>query len=108
MKTNQTTYPNSLRQYRNAAGLRQVDVAARLGLKNTDRISHWEKGRTLPSITNLFKLSAIYRVPAHDLYAEFSQEIEKTVNPVADAQAASPKELATGVGSDTIQEWKPI
>lgn len=64
-----------LRFYRKQAGLRQIDVAARLGLKNTDRMSHWEKGIAFPCVTNLFRLSAIYKVPAQELYGEYSKRI---------------------------------
>ena len=60
-----------LRFYRKQAGLRQIDVAAKLGFTSTDRISHWEKGTAFPCVTNLFRLSAIYKVPAQGLYAEF-------------------------------------
>lgn len=65
-----------LRHYRKQAGLRQVDVAAKLGLVSSDRISHWEKGQSFPSVTNLFKLSAIYKVPTEELYSEFFRIIK--------------------------------
>jgi transcriptional regulator with XRE-family HTH domain len=68
-----------LRFYRKQAGLRQIDVAARLGLLNTDRISHWEKGTAFPCVTNLFKLSAIYKVPAQELYGELFKVIKENV-----------------------------
>lgn len=68
--------PNSLRFYRKQAGLRQVDVAAKLGFTSYDRISHWEKGSAFPSVTNLFRLSALYKVPAQELYGEFFKMIE--------------------------------
>lgn len=69
-----------LRFYRKQAGLRQVDVAAKLGFTSTDRISHWEKGQAFPSVTNLFKLSAIYKVPAQDLYGEFFKAIKEATS----------------------------
>jgi len=71
-----------LRVYRKQAGLRQIDVAARLGLKNTDRMSHWEKGTAFPCVTNLFRLSAIYKVPAQDLYGEFFKTVAEEVSTV--------------------------
>jgi transcriptional regulator with XRE-family HTH domain len=76
-----------LRFYRKQAGLRQVDVAARLGFTSTDRISHWEKGQAFPSVINLFKLSAIYKVPAQELYGEFSKVIEQEVRPIQEADS---------------------
>ena len=69
--TTKQPVPNSLRFYRKQAGLRQVDVAAKLGFTSYDRISHWEKGSAFPSVTNLFRLAALYKVPAQELYGEF-------------------------------------
>jgi len=72
--TNQ--FQNNLRFHRTQAGLLQSDVAKRLGLVSTDRISHWEKGSAVPNIVNLFKLSALYRVPPEKLYPELFQAAE--------------------------------
>jgi transcriptional regulator with XRE-family HTH domain len=69
--------PNMLRFYRKQAGLRQIDVAAKLGFTSYDRISHWEKGLAFPSVTNLFRLAALYGVSAHELYGEFFKGIEQ-------------------------------
>ena len=66
--------------YRKQAGLRQVDVAARLGFTSYDRISHWENGVAFPSVTNLFRLSALYGVPAQDLYGEYVKAIDEQTN----------------------------
>ena len=67
--------PNMLRHYRKLAGLRQVDVAAKLGFVSSDRISHWENGQSFPSVTNLFRLSAIYKVTAEELYGDYCKTI---------------------------------
>lgn len=69
--------PNFLRLYRKQAGLRQIDVAARLGFTSYDRISHWEKGTAFPSVTNLFRLSALYNTAPHELYADFFKTIKE-------------------------------
>ena len=69
--TTKQPIPNTLRFYRKQAGLRQVDVAAKLGFTSYDRISHWENGTAFPSVTNLFRLSALYNVPAEQLYGEY-------------------------------------
>ena len=55
------TYPNRLREYRLKAGLRQMDVANILGVDCMDRISRWENGLSVPSISKLFSLSIIYK-----------------------------------------------
>ena len=69
-----------LRFYRKQAGLRQVDVAAKLGFTSYDRISHWEKGYAFPSVTNLFRLSALYKVPASEMYKEYFKILETGLN----------------------------
>lgn len=68
--------PNALRKYRKLNKMLQSDVAQKLGLKSTDRISHWEKGLTFPHPVNLFKLSIIYKVPPHELYGELLENIK--------------------------------
>jgi len=59
---------NNLREIRKSCGLRQTDVAEQLGLKSADRISRWEKGQSVPSIINLFKLSMLYKCSAEEFY----------------------------------------
>ena len=54
--------PNLLRKYRRIRGLKQRQVARLLGLKNSSRVSRWEKGECLPSALNVFRLSIIFRV----------------------------------------------
>jgi transcriptional regulator with XRE-family HTH domain len=75
--TTKQPIPNSLRSYRKQAGLRQVDVAARLGFTSYERISHWENGLAFPSVTNLFRIAALYHVLPHELYAEIWKEIQQ-------------------------------
>jgi transcriptional regulator with XRE-family HTH domain len=70
--------PNKLREDRESAGLRQQDIAMRLGLQSTDRISRWEQGQTFPHVINLFKLAAIYGVEPRDLYGELWKMIQRT------------------------------
>jgi transcriptional regulator with XRE-family HTH domain len=62
-------------------GIRQIDVALMLGLASSDRISHWGKGLALPSVINLFKISAIYGVRAEDLYPDLSTYEDLGSNP---------------------------
>jgi transcriptional regulator with XRE-family HTH domain len=66
-----------LRFYRKQAGLRQVDVAAKLGFTSYDRISDWEQGIAFPNVTNLFKLSALYKTSPEELYREYSGQFKK-------------------------------
>ena len=67
--------PNNLRLSRNNVNLFQTDVALKLGVKNTDRLSNWEKGEGFPSIINLFKISAIYGKYPHELYPDLYEAI---------------------------------
>lgn len=72
--------PNNLRQYRKQVGLRQTDVADILGLQCADRLSHWENGTAVPSMVNLFKLAAIYKVAPQELYADLVRTIGEAVS----------------------------
>lgn len=49
-------------------GYSQRDVALILCLRNTSRISRWEKGTAIPNAINLLKLSVIYRTFPNELY----------------------------------------
>ena len=70
---NKTFTSNKLRFHRERAGLTQKDVAESLGLDCRDRISRWENGVTMPSITNLCRLAEIYKVIPQELYPELTQ-----------------------------------
>ncbi len=63
-------FQNNLKRLRKEAGLRQIDIAERLGHTSADRVSHWEKGLAVPGLINLFKLSIIYGTSPQELYAE--------------------------------------
>jgi transcriptional regulator with XRE-family HTH domain len=74
--TTKQSIPNSLKFYRKQSGVRQIDVAAKLGFTSYDRISMWENGLSFPSVTNLFRLAALYNVTPHEIYAELFQLIK--------------------------------
>jgi len=61
-------YHNNLRNLHIERGLLQKDVAILLGLHCQDRLSHWETGRSMPSVPNLIKLCETYKVGLTDLY----------------------------------------
>lgn len=75
-----------LRRYRKIAGYKQVQVAALLGLHSAVSLSQWERGTTFPSAQNLLKLSALYQVPAHELYEPFFQSLREVIEEKAVAQ----------------------
>jgi len=60
--------PNLLRRYRKARGLNQKQAAGLLGIRNTTMISRWEKGPSLPSALNVFKLAVMYGTMADALF----------------------------------------
>lgn len=70
MKYQEQITKNNLRKIRKQTGLTQLRVASLLGWKNSDRLSHWEKGTSLPNIINLFRLSDLYQVEPSELYPE--------------------------------------
>jgi transcriptional regulator with XRE-family HTH domain len=70
---------NNLKKYRNRLGLRQLDIACKLGFNSTAQLSHWEKGFAVPSLINLFKLAALYNVAPHELYPKLYNSIKATM-----------------------------
>ncbi len=68
-----------LRRYRKERGLRQADVAEMLGLVSSARISHWEHGRTLPSMRNAFKLALLYDVMVDAIFYDYRTFLEKEI-----------------------------
>ncbi len=78
MESISRTIPNHLRRFRKQMGLTQVEVATLLGLAYTTRVTKWEQGSSIPSLHNLFKLSAIYHCFPHELYPEcFARFVEQ-------------------------------
>ena len=59
---------NNLREFRYRKLLKQSEVATKIGLSSSDRISQWESGQSVPGIDNLFKLACLFEVNPQDLY----------------------------------------
>lgn len=76
---NLKSIPNCLRRYRKSRGLRQKQVAAILGVKNTSMICRWENGESLPSLVNVFKLAILYRTMPDALYFELRQVLKEQI-----------------------------
>ena len=71
-----TTYiPNNLRALRKTAGLKQQELATKLGLIAFDRISRWERGLSYPSVEQLVKLCELFRVQPIDIYPELFKDM---------------------------------
>lgn len=67
--------PNALKKYRMMQGMKQYEVAKRIGI-TADRISHWENGTAMPSVRNLFKLSVLYATLVDQFYPDLMQAIK--------------------------------
>lgn len=74
--------PNRLRKYRRLAGYKQKDVAQILKLRCTNRLSRWEQGRSLPSLSNVLKLSALYKTLVEELYFELLKQNRKELDEI--------------------------
>ena len=76
-QTSKVKIINSLRKYRKIKGLTQREVAKLLGLKSQSQLSRWERGVSLPSTLNLFKLSALYNTMVDALFIDFLRKLRK-------------------------------
>jgi len=70
---------NRLKRHRKVRGLSQKDVARILGVKNSSMISRWERGLSLPSTLNVFKMALIYRTMADALYMDLLEALKDEV-----------------------------
>lgn len=68
-----------LRRYRKTRGLSQKQVARILGVSSTSMISRWEKGLSLPSTLNVFKLAALYRTMADPMFPDLTRIVKEEI-----------------------------
>lgn len=57
--------------YRKRAGLSQIELAAKLGVKNTS-VSNWERGENTIAIETLFNACEIFGVTLNDMYGKYA------------------------------------
>lgn len=69
--------PNNLKECRVKVGLTQKQVASMLGFFNEVSICHWEQGKNILNLINLFKLCGIYQTSPITLYTELSETFRK-------------------------------
>lgn len=79
MLQGRTHFHHSLRKHRKIMGYTLRDVAYRLNLKSTNRISRWEQGTAFPSVKNLLMLSIVYRTLSDQLYEEYRNELRVVI-----------------------------
>ncbi len=68
MNTRKEIIPNNLKEYRLKVGLTQRELAKKLGFSNEVSLCHWEQGKNIPNLINLFKLCRILNVSPIDLF----------------------------------------
>ena len=66
-----TVFTKNLKRFRVAKNMTQEQAAEALGV-NTQTVSRWECNTTLPDVTILPKIAALYCVTIDDLYKETS------------------------------------
>lgn len=66
---------NQLRRYRLKRGLRLRDMARLTGQSSPAHLSHWEKGRKLPSLSNALRLSAAMKCPVEVLFFDLFEQL---------------------------------
>ena len=71
--------PNNLKENRIRCGYTQKEVATMLGFATEDRICLWEKGKNIPNLINLLKLSSLYRATPMQLYAELMMQVDDEI-----------------------------
>lgn len=57
---------NNVKRLRQAAGMTQAELAARLGI-TTPSITKWEKGRSNPDLLNVFRMTEIFECSVNDI-----------------------------------------
>lgn len=68
------TINNKLKELRLRNNLKQGEVAIWLNMQCENRLSRWEHGTSMPSVSNLFRLAQLYRVLPHTLYPDLFRE----------------------------------
>lgn len=60
---------NNVKRLRQAAGMTQAELAARLGI-TTPSITKWEKGRSNPDLLNVFRMTEIFECSVNDIICQ--------------------------------------
>lgn len=79
MEEKRHQHQNSLLLYRRRLGFSQKHVARLLGHPNTQMLSHYERGNSLPPVMTALRLEIIYRVPVAFLYARVYEGMRNVI-----------------------------
>ncbi len=71
---------NHIWKYRKGARMGQKRLAHLLNHANHSQVSSWERGASVPTVQNLFKLAHILQIPAETLYADLYRRCAKEVD----------------------------
>lgn len=85
-----TVFTKNLKRFRAAKRMTQEQAAERLGV-STQTVSRWECGTTLPDVTILPKIAALYCVTIDDLYQETSMAYDNYAQRLGSVFEASRK-----------------
>lgn len=61
--------PNNLKESRLKCGLTQKEVCEKFGFTNEVALCHWEQGKNIPNLINLFRISRLYKTTPMKLYS---------------------------------------
>ena len=75
-----------IKYLRDKAGLKQIDLAKRLGISRS-AVNSWEMSLSLPSIANVMALAKIFHVSA-DYLLSLSNDITVDISPLSDEERA--------------------
>lgn len=68
---------NYILTYRKRYGLTQKDLAFLLGIKDSAKISKYEKFQQLPSLETALACQALFNIPVAELFAGIYEQVEK-------------------------------
>jgi transcriptional regulator with XRE-family HTH domain len=71
---------NHIRRNRKMMGYLTKDIAWLLEIRCADRVSRWERGLAMPSVTNLLKLALLFRTLPDQLYGEYRNELRLSLS----------------------------
>lgn len=69
---------NRIKDYRKSIGLSQVELAEKIGVRNTT-ISSWETNRTEPTMKDVVKLCEIFDCKVNDLVVVADVELPESI-----------------------------
>jgi transcriptional regulator with XRE-family HTH domain len=71
-------FPNKLKKFRRLFGYQQAEAAGILEVDPSE-LSRWERGVTIPTLDNLFKLSVLYRTLPQELFPDQFKEMRSKI-----------------------------